>query len=255
MLNYKLDQLQDLHKDQPCFVVASGTSLHGQPIKELKDSVCITINAGIAKAPFADYFLTDDHDIQYWNYWNDILPNNDSKVLLYQRKPWSPINHIHKDRIYWFDHKCWYDNITDKYYADGLLFTKEATEPLIGARNSAGSAVHLAYIMGCDPIILLGCDCCFVDNKKYFWQFEGEPKVEKSLLGPPALMNPVYKTADYNGFTVDAYFFDFLKYWKALSKQAKEQKINILNASGGALDCFENIDIYDAIDKFVVKGV
>lgn len=38
------------------------------------------------------------------------------------------------------------------------------------ARSSMGSAIHVAHIMGCDPIILLGVDGRRINDYRYFWQ-------------------------------------------------------------------------------------
>ena len=65
-----------------------------------------------------------------------------------------------------FDHKSWFSPEDKSYNLDGLKLTKQ--EPIVGARVSMGSAVHLAFLMGCDPIVLLGNDCQLKNGKRYF---------------------------------------------------------------------------------------
>lgn len=237
-----IDTLKDKHKDKTCFVVASGPTLHFQEISFIKNHISIAINAGIAKIPFANYFLTDDHDVQNWNYWRDILPNIDANLLLYQDKPWKPFGRDLLDKTIWFKHKAWYDPANNRYYNDGLVMTKDPKLPIIGARNSAASSIHFAYIMGCDPIILLGCDCCFIDNNKYFWQFDNEPLVKRvsSRDTVPFYKNKLMK---YKNKMIDPCFFEFIKYWQELSKQCEKQNIRVYDGSDGVLDCFEKINI------------
>ena len=248
MNGVNLQKLNNLYEGKMGFAVGSGCSLHYQNLDNLKNFVSIAINAAIVKIPFANFFLTDDHDIQYWNYWYDLIPNINCDLLLYKNKPWNPqkLDHIDKNRIIWFDHKCWYDPIKNKYHPEGLFFTQNPLEPIVGARNSTGSAVHFLYIMGCNPIVLLGCDCCFDGYKKYFWQYDGEDKVEKNS-GPMAFTFPVGQTMDYEGKKVDKFFFEFLDYWKALAKQAKQQNIKIIDASGGVLDIFDKMTLEEVI--------
>jgi len=250
-----ISELQDIGLNKPCFIIASGPSIHTQDIAALDSNnvVTIAINAGIVKAPFSDYFLSDDNDVQHWSYFWKILPKNESTLLLYKDKPWLDIDNIDKKRIVWFSHKTYYDNIQDKYYEDGLVLTKDASLPIIGARNSAGSAIHFAYIMGCSPIVLLGCDCCFVEGKKYFWQFKGESSVYKRKGKVPALTFPLSHVVKYNGHMVDRCFLEFIRYWEDLSKQCERQNIKVINASGGALDAFESQDYNDVIQNILKK--
>jgi len=238
-----INELENIHKDKRCIILASGPSLHHLDIQNIKtDDIVIAINAGIVKYSKSQYFLSDDNDVQNWNYWDTILPQCEAKLLLYKDKPWQKISSIRYERIIWYKHKCWYDLFKNIYYDDGLELTKEAHLPIIGARNSSGSAIHFAYIMGCNPIILVGCDCCFKDDKKYFWQFEQEPIVKRLKNKDTIPINPI-KKINYNGKQIDTCFLEFVEYWNALSKQCDKYKIKIYDASDGALSCFEKMDI------------
>ena len=126
-----------------------------------------------------------------------------------------------------------------------MIFTKVG--PIIGARTSAGSAVHLAYVMGCDPIVLLGCDCCFEGMNRYFWQFEGEEKCYR-LNGEKVFSIP--NAGVINGKPLDSHSKDFLHYWRAVAEQAKKQGINIISASGGLLDAFPQMTLKEVLEKY-----
>ena len=240
----KIFELADKHVGKPCFIVGAGPSLHFQDLTPLKKHITIAVNSGICKVDFANYFVTDDTDVSNWSYFRIDLPKLKSCVsLLYKAKMEKCFNHI-KNKI-WYDHKFWYVPKENKYYDEGLVFTKDPKKPIIGARTSTGSAIHLAHIMGCDPIILLGSDCCYAGNKRYFWQFEGEKKPYR-LDRKTNFCAPNH--GRIGGKPVDHHSIAFIDYFKNLARHAENQNINIINASGGILECFKK-EKYEALLK------
>ena len=240
----KLSSLSDKHKGKPCFIIGAGPSLASQDLTLLKNHVTIAVNSGIVKGDFSNYFLTDDTDASNWSYFRIDLPKLNCISLLYKAKLGKCSNHI-KNKI-WFDHKFWYVPPENKYYDEGLIFTKDPEKPIIGARTSTGSAIHFAYIMGCDPIVLLGCDCCYAGNKRYYWQFEGEKKPYR-LDRRANFCAPTH--GRIKGKPVDHHSLAFIEYFKNLARHAKEQNINIINASGGILDCFKREKYEDLLER------
>jgi hypothetical protein len=101
--------------------------------------------------------------------------------------------------------------------------------------------------MGCDPIILLGCDCCYEGMNRYYWQFEGEEKCFR-LNGERVFSFP--NAGIVNGKPLDSHSRDFLQYWQAVSRQANKQGINIISASGGLLDAFPRMTLEEVLEKF-----
>jgi len=211
------------------FVIGSGPSLQFQDLDFLSNYPSIAVNSAIAKARDATYFLSDDWAVSLWDYFYK-LPKK-TQALLYKDKVEKYSGHIPKDRLLFFDHK------------KDIEFTKDPLKPIIQARTSVGSAIHFGYIMGFDPIVLLGCDCCFLNGKRYYWQFSGQKKCRqirgKNIIYPPN------KRKD--GYEMDNHTIDFLNYWDKLAKQAKKQNIKILNASGGILESFPRIKLKDLI--------
>ena len=127
--------------------------------------------------------------------------------------------------------------------------TKDAQKPIIGARTSTGTAIHLAYIMGFDPIVLIGNDCCHYQRKRYFWQFPGEKKAYR-VDGMPIVF--VADRGKMGNKSIDKHSVDFMQYFNALSKQCKKQNINIIDASGefGLLKCFDKMELEDILDDY-----
>lgn len=242
----KIKDLENKYKDNEfCFVIGSGPSLHFIS-KELLEIISkhpvICVNAAIMK--FADkkndlYFLSDDEDICRWSFFYDDLLKSNATCLFYDKKLKGLTGLIPEERTIFFQHKTWYNHITKEKPKDGLVMTKDANLPVIGARNSLASAVHFAYIFGVKNIILLGVDCCYDGNKKYFWEYDDEKKA-KRITNKPAVFFPKRKM---NDTIVDTSMIDFMKYWSELAYQAEKQKISIVNCSGGILEVFPRVDL------------
>lgn len=245
-----VESLIGKHKGTIGFVVGSGPSLRHLTDEDrdlMRENTVIAVNSSVSKIQDADYFLSDDIGVKHWNYYQEILPKLDMTYLLYHGKLKDDWQHLPKERICWFGHKTWYEPSKKKYHEDGLVLTNEVDDDgalwVIGARTAMGSAVHWAHILGCGPIVLLGCDCCYDGpRKRYFWQFDGEEPCYR-LTGEPVFCTP--NRGKFKDKFVDSHSMDFIEYWEALAKQARSQDIRIINASGGVLDCFPRMSVGD----------
>ena len=101
-----------------------------------------------------------------------------------------------------------------------------------------GSAVHFAYLMGCDPIVLLGADCCYKDGHRYFWQYEEEQ---------PQRIKP-FKQKIYDHLYERIYKENIVKYWKSLAQL--NPLVNIIDCSDGLLECFPKMTVEEVLSKF-----
>ena len=247
----ELKDLQDRHKGKMGFVVGAGPSLHFQNVEPLKDYVTIAVNSGLVKVPFCDYYLSDDIGSKNYFYYLNLLPTLSCTSLLYEDKLSKYASHLKQERIVWFKHKWWFSPKDKKYNPEGLLLTKDAEKPIIGARTSLASAIHIFYILGISPIVLLGTDCCYGINdprKRYFWQYPGEPRVAR-ITGEPtfAMANAGIR----NGYPIDSHCRDFLAYWDAFVEQNRNTTdLHIINASGGILEAFERMPLEDVLEKY-----
>lgn len=234
-----LNDLKNLHKGKPAFIVGAGPSLHFTDTNILKQGITLSVNSSIQKIE-TDYFIGDDIGLKNWSYYTKRLPNLNTISLLYKGKLQDHASHLNPDKVVFFNHKTWYEPSKKKYHEDGLVLTEDPNEPIIGARTAAGTAVHFAFIMGCSPIVLVGCDCCYhkVDRKfyRYYWQYEGEEKPYRITH------EPVFSTPNrgmYRGKWIDSHCISFIEYWTALAKQCDKQNVKIIDCSDGLLDCFE----------------
>jgi len=174
-----LKELQNKHKGQMAFVAGAGPSLRLVDPKLLKDYVVFTANSAILKFPDCDYFVTDDEGVCTWNYWIHTVKNSRCTKLLYEKKLKDRVDHLRPEEVVLFDHRQWAtpNNRGELvYHKENLKLTEDAEFPIIGSRSSQATALHWAYIMGCDPIVLLGHDCCYEGRNRYFWQFPGETR-------------------------------------------------------------------------------
>ena len=119
-------------------------------------------------------------------------------------------------------------------------------EPIVGARVSMGSAVHIAYIMGCDPIVLLGNDCCLKDGKRYFWQHlpkEQQPHRVKSYKFSKRTQN-----IGFNQKMIHSYWNDFAKYNK--EHGVLGERVEIIDCSESSLSCFPKMTLQEILNKY-----
>ncbi len=236
----EVKDLKDIHKDKLCFIYGGGPSLRYIDESKLKDYVNIAVNSGFLKNMLCDYFVSDDSDISRWSYYDWIWDFSCTK-LLYKDK-FEPICSKKKDVVF-YDHTWWFSPSDRKYNMKGLLLTND--EPIVGARLSMGSAVHLAYIMGCDPIVLLGNDCKLSkDGKRYFWQY-----IKKNRQPFRIKSFAFNKKTQDRGFNRD----DFKSYWDNFAKVNKEilgKEVEIIDCSDSSLNCFTKMHMKEILDKY-----
>jgi hypothetical protein len=149
------------------FIVGSGPSI--RHINPNLDGIVICINESIMKFPNADYFFSCDARVTLKKGWT-YLPDHKCKVVLVE-------DGCHFDCYYHARGISYKDEIApERLIKPKRAKTKVFGEKLIWGQNSAHCAANFAYNLGCDTIVLLGCDCDKEDGKQYFWEFEGQPE-------------------------------------------------------------------------------
>lgn len=227
------------YKNKLAFILGAGPSLYNIDNSIFQNHITFAVNSAILKYP-CNYFVSDDNGVTNWDYFNKI----EAIKFLYEKEF---LTHKLLDKTIYYNHKLWYDVKSNKKYLDGVRLTKG--EPIIGAATSAGSALHLAYIMGCNPVILLGFDCCYYDGKKYFWQFwnkKRHPCKIKNRYEPPIFDLKALKNEE----TVDKHYITFEQYWQDfvnVNKDIIEKEFNIINCSGGILNVFKRKPIEEVV--------
>ena len=173
-----IKEFKNKHKGKLAFLIGAGPSLYNINI-DFEKYITITVNSGILKYPTCNYFVSDDKGIANWSYYRNVLSKQKCIKFLYKDKLEKSKEEL--ENVILFSHTWWYSPKNNEYNLEGLRLTKH--EPIIGARTSLGSAVHIAYIMGCNPIVLLGNDCCIKGGKRYFWQYWDKEKQPYRISG------------------------------------------------------------------------
>ncbi len=228
------------HKGKIGFILGSGPSLRNLNPDLLNPHITIAVNSSIVKVPKAQYYFTCDQSMTLWESWYSlknlecdlILASNNGLAAYDSRIGIHIFDDINKKRIQYIGRKK--DNIMDK---DGKL---------IKGSSSVHPAVHFAYVLGCSPIVLIGCDCKYIDGKKWFYEFSGQP-IDK-------LLKPEYKKyqrplAPYvPGSKIDGELKHHLRVWKEIKNQNLD--IEVIDASGGALSMFPQMSIQEALKSY-----
>lgn len=241
-----ITDFQDKHLGKMAFIVGAGPSLHFQDLEPIKKHVVFSVNSSILKVPDCDYYVSDDEGVSHWNYFKDTARKSKCIKMMYKAKLEKASAIFAPEQVCFFGHKTWYDPVKKEYPEGGLIMTRDASLPIIGARTSLASAIHLAYIMGCGPIVMLGADCCFRDGKRYYWQYPGERQAFQ--VGKPNILSGANK-GRVDGQAVDNHCVDFLEYWRQFAEVNKN--VDIIYASeGGILKCFPTMTLQEVIEKY-----
>lgn len=233
-----LEKLNGIHKGQVCFIIGAGSSIYFQNLKPLKDRITIAVNSGMLAIPEPTYFVSDDWSVANWSYFFKDLKSSKTKALLYEDKLANQAS-MFGNRSYLFRHRHGY-HLTDEYSHS------DKKNHICQSRTSFGSAIHIAHIMGCSKICLLGLDCFRIQGRRYFWQF-WEPK--KQPRRNDGISNDSFKTIVQDNKTTDSDLQDILKYWKDKGVEINK-KCKVYNASPySVLDVFEKVDLKNFVSE------
>lgn len=231
-----LEEFNGKHKGKTCFVIGAGCSIGFDDLTPLKNHVTIAVNSGYVGYTDSDYYISDDWAVERWSYFfRDLKKSKKTIALLYDKK----LRHtgpMFGDRSVLFKHKKGYQ--LTKPYSDS-----EKDKHIWEARTSVGSAIHVAHIMGCRPIVLLGVDCCRYNGNRYFWQ-SADFRVKPYRNDGVPIDN--YRKSKIKGVEADTDLHSILNYWRNIAEHASSAKI--LNASAISLvDAFPKVKFKDVV--------
>lgn len=231
-----LDSYNQRHTNETAYIIGAGPSIFFQNLKPLKDKLTFAVNSGYCACPWATFFVSDDRSVQNWSYFfRDLYYSRHTTALLYEDK-FSDIPKGFNNKTVFFRHRTGY-NITEEYEHENY------PNRIWQARTSMGTAIHIAYIMGCRRIVLIGNDLCRVQGRRYFWQlyYSGRPYRKDTIAidtFPRAMMDKHESDVD---------LLDIMNYWQSISQELNS-KCEVLNASKiSILDCFPKIELKDII--------
>lgn len=232
-----LEEYNGKFAGETAYIIGSGPSLCTQDLSRLKEGVRFTINSGYLALPSSDFFVTDDAGVASWSYFKkDLLSGKETTILLYEDKFKDTHSYL-GERVVWFRHRTGY-NLTETYSHE------QYKNRVWQARSSVGTAIHIAYIMGCRRIVLLGIDCKHIGKHRYFWQLRGP---QPTNLDARLRLDQIPKEYNVEGSAVrsDDDLMEILNYWNSIADELKA-KCEILNASPwSVLECFEKVNFAD----------
>ncbi len=237
-----LEEIYNIHKGQTAFIAGSSPSLRFIEEKQINKGIIFSVNSAILKFPNSNYFVTDDWAVTTWNYWYTHVINKNIIKLLYREKLSKYVNNDNLNNTIFYDHRFWSKIENNKVIYDlkDLIMYSDPLVPIIGARTSIASAINLAFICGCSPIVLIGCDCCYENQYKYFWQFPNQTLATK-INGTSSLF---LQEGFVSGKVVDKHCVDTLRYWNHFAEANKDKIENILYCSeNGIVDVFKRCKI------------
>lgn len=217
--NPQITELHDVHKDETCFIVATGPSLTVGDLNTLYENhaICISMN-GIFKIFDStewrpDYYVLSD--MTGGLLWKEIIWNMNVKGKFIADVAWNYRDRIIPENIYkWHFIRKWEEGVLPDFSED---FSRGA---YMGYTVVYDGALQLAAYMGFKKIYLIGTDCCQYDDPKK-QHFVSNYSSEASYLRLDKIM---------------------LAY-QAAKQYAESHGIKIYNATrGGELEIFERVD-------------
>ena len=233
-----LEEFNNKYKNKLCFILGAGCSLAFEDLSLLKDSITIGVNSGYSALPDASFFISDDWSVKNWSYVFEDLKKSDKTIALLYDKKLQGISGWFGNRSVIFRHKKGYELSEPYSHSDPKLHIWEA-------RTSVGSAIHVAYIMGCNPICLLGVDCCRYNGFRYFWQMDGYKKPYRNDRIPI----DAFKRTSMKGIESDVDLDSIKCYWDQVYKKLSIKNTRIYNISQlSVLDVFPKTTIREVLD-------
>ena len=237
-------QFQNLHQNKLGFLIGAGPSLRNIDQSLLDKYVTMTVNSSIIYKPNCDYFVSDDWSVSNWSYFMRDLAQSECIKFLYNKKFQGRAFHLKQHQICMFDHTWYYEPSTKRYNMKGLIMNNDCNKPIIGARTSLASGLHLMHIMGCNPIVMIGCDCKMNDGKRYFWEYPGYHK--------PVRLDRRNNFPDHIRVSEGKkQCKEILEYWLLFEKMNKNISVNIINATSDSdLEIFPKDSIDNVLSKY-----
>lgn len=163
-----LNDFKDIHSSKDIYVIASGKSLDYLNTDFFDNKITIGVNQ-VFKKVSCTYYLRKEHAII-----NEALnathPESFVFVCMSNAGTGAKFDKSKNSstRIIPFNHYNF--NATDKSQINATMFNK-SDDKLVITYSTITSAIHLAHYMGAKNIILVGHDCCQLNNESNFTNY------------------------------------------------------------------------------------
>lgn len=232
-----IDAIRGKHQGRLAIVAGSGPSLRHLTPEAASKHVMIAVNNSIIKFPEAQYFFSCDPGNTLKYAWQFMKPLK-CKILLGVSAAggfgtYSPFmeggNYKHgfaEDRFVYIDRKV----------NDNIAVMKPDDRQILFGTSSTHCALHVAFLMGCSPIVLVGCDCGPEDGKMEYTDFPGQEQYRNYVM-PELKKHLVPADRTLLG--------GFVSYWDHIG--ASNPNVNILNCGNAVMPSIEPAKLKDVI--------
>ena len=190
---------RDAWKGERCFILGGGPSLKEVDIASLRGrGRVIAINCAYLLAPWADMVYFADRDFYKWN--RDRLDAYEGDLIVSR--------HTHPGARH-----------DIKVMKSTKLVPLSRDPAKVGGHDSGSNALNIAFLLGCDPIVLLGFDM------------------------RPGNWHDLHEKAQKNDFATK-----FMPYFHRMAPELERDGVTVLNATpGSALTCFPMVSLDDVL--------
>lgn len=170
-----LSDFKDSFRGEKCFIIGSGTSLHGLDLSRIHDHVVIAVNSSALLMPWksGDYskrfWISNDTLCLRWSYfWSHVAETNCTKLI----------------RVSWRK----YQDEWSKFNRFRLFDTRVSQKSPLSQEDkglcyvsSVPSALDFSLRLGCSKIYLVGVDHKIQKGNSHFWQLWPKEKWPKRI--------------------------------------------------------------------------
>lgn len=228
-----LKQYHDIHKGKRCFIVATGPSLSVDDLNKLKDEYTISMNSIYVSYSNTtwrpNYYVIQDPFV-YEKICME-LDNRDYDGMFIGSIIAEQFELITGSNVNLFPLDLIWQQIPNKAYH--TKFSRDIYSRVYSGYNVAYSALQIAVYMGFSEIYLLGADCNYLGDKKYF--------AEDNKRGEERYFTKKFYTANTDKFILA---------YQVAKEYADKNDIKIFNATrGGLLEVYPRVDFDNIINS------
>lgn len=189
MIEPKFDNLsiiKNIHKDKRAFIIGTSSSLDEFDWSIIKDDdIVFAVNHAVTALKKCNYFCMTDVSNLECNYFNWGFNICDKIIMcngfFFDNKAFQDLYDHFIPKTYIFNRRYQDNNNVSFDYDDGLL---------IDGCDVIHVTAHLAYLMGCAPIHLVGVDLNYNNYNKYCSPSQFKNEIKWSPYTPEIMLRP-----------------------------------------------------------------
>lgn len=242
------EEFRDIHKGKMGFLLGTGVSLDTVDTDRLKPYVTVGINGSLFKMPDPDYLFTCDGGITLYGLLG--IVSKDTTLLIAYEGNFSEGGIQQISEAYSIPKYSAIRRKVSENSKESATMRAE-DDKLIFGLSSVHCAAHLMYIMGCNPIVLLGCDCKMTNGLYSFWMLpQYRDKLTPSYIdeaGNANLPHPTgYRERIYKD--IPGYLSSFKNYWEKMKQYAPT--VPIIDACDSEMSCFPKMSLDKVLEIY-----